>query len=103
MGGSTTAMSGDDVKQHPFFTQALGAELNEPNFSFTNLATIRAPYIPPVKSHSSSRPVKLSSYKNNKAANITSAVPDNFEYSQDQPSGRVNATMLLTAAPGVME
>jgi len=96
--GSTTPASGDDVKRHPFFSEALAVELECPNFSFERLPSIKAPFIPPIKNHVRSKQVKLASFQNHAPTNNTAfagAVPEDFAYSHDQPQSRVGAGQLL--------
>eukprot|EP00656_Telonema_subtile_P010563 TRINITY_DN15117_c0_g1_i2.p1 TRINITY_DN15117_c0_g1~~TRINITY_DN15117_c0_g1_i2.p1 ORF type:complete len:462 (-),score=137.52 TRINITY_DN15117_c0_g1_i2:377-1762(-) len=92
--GSTSAVSGDDVKRHPVFTQALPAELNRADFSFDDLQSVRAPFVPEPKNHSSQRKVLLREAFGNKDVDVAGAMPENFEYTHGQP-GHVRASQLL--------
>lgn len=99
--GSTAPNSGDDVKRHPFFTQAMGVELGVQNFSFEKLPTIKAPYIPEPKVHRTKSTIKLESFTtmsvpgNNTTGLPEGALPEDFTYSHDRPHSRVNAMQLL--------
>eukprot|EP00658_Telonema_sp_P-2_P033411 TRINITY_DN2452_c0_g1_i4.p1 TRINITY_DN2452_c0_g1~~TRINITY_DN2452_c0_g1_i4.p1 ORF type:complete len:328 (+),score=73.51 TRINITY_DN2452_c0_g1_i4:467-1450(+) len=94
--GSTSAVSGDDVKSHPMFTQALPAELNCPDFSFETLSQVTAPFIPELKNHKKAKKVLLREWfnKDKEVVQTAGAMPENFEYTQDQQQ-HVNAAQLL--------